>query len=346
MSLVEMQNTINNNEVSSEDRKKTLGNILEEREVQRQAEIASRNEKRRQEKAAHENQDLFSVSFTAESDKIKEDLDRLKASSGNVDPTVVLNDLQNINVEIDLIQKHFNESTSFLPVRSVSHYTNQIKLLQDTAAQIKESLAPTKKFAFRVRKKAKDAVPKLVEPHSSVFDAKDTSQQNAFSVKPLFDSLKECTLSINRDKIDAQDVVLQNISKSHIKILGCPATLHLLNVDSSEILIGPCSTSVFLEKCSNSTIALACQQLRCHSTNSCELYVHITSRGIIEDCENIKIAPYSLTYSDLEKDFCSANLPRDRNNWNKIDDFNWLSKSEKSPNFIFIPESERKSFQV
>ena len=137
-----------------------------------------------------------------------------------------------------------------------------------------------------------------------------------------------------------------NLVKTHFfcRILGSPSTVHLLKVNNSQIMIGPVSTSVFLDKCHNSTIVFACQQLRCHSSSKCNLYVHITARGIIEDCNEIYFGPYTFEYHELEQHFKASNLTREVNNWKRIDDFNWLSKTETSPNFSFIPESQWKQF--
>ena len=37
----------------------------------------------------------------------------------------------------------------------------------------------------------------------------------------------------------------------------------------------------------------------------------------------------------------ASGLDKSRNNWNKIDDFNWLSVTENSPNWTEIDNSER-----
>ena len=37
----------------------------------------------------------------------------------------------------------------------------------------------------------------------------------------------------------------------------------------------------------------------------------------------------------------TSGLDRNKNNWNNIDDFNWLSVNEHSPNWTVIEESKR-----
>jgi len=43
-------------------------------------------------------------------------------------------------------------------------------------------------------------------------------------------------------------------------------------------------------------------QLRIHTTERCDLYVHTVSGPIIEDCSALRFAPYALRYAGLEAD--------------------------------------------
>ena len=69
------------------------------------------------------------------------------------------------------------------------------------------------------------------------------------------------------------------------------------------ILCGPVSSSVFIEDCKDCTFVVACQQLRVHGTVQSLFYLHVTSRAIIEDCQQVSFAPYNLTYPELEQHF-------------------------------------------
>ena len=41
--------------------------------------------------------------------------------------------------------------------------------------------------------------------------------------------------------------------------------------------------SIFIEKCTNCVLVLACQQLRIHEAVDCTFFIHVTSKAIIED---------------------------------------------------------------
>ena len=86
---------------------------------------------------------------------------------------------------------------------------------------------------------------------------------------------------------------------------------------------------------------VACQQLRTHETTESDFYLHVTSKGIIEDCHLTRFAPYKFSYEGSVTDVLESGLSSDVNNWDDIDDFNWLSSDQPSPNWSLIPEEER-----
>ena len=82
------------------------------------------------------------------------------------------------------------------------------------------------------------------------------------------------------------------------------------------------------------------------STTDSKFYLKVTSKGIIEDCKGLQFAPYNLDYSGREDDFSKSGLSPDINNWNDIDDFNWLHSGKQSPNWSLLPEENRQSFDM
>ena len=135
--------TENNNVFSSssaEDRKVHVDKLLAEREALRLAEFAARAEKREQEKANHENLDYFSKTFTQEYNSIVNQLEHLRnqttatsSSSGGVasDENDLISHLQDLASKVELLQKYLNESTSFLPSRTITQFMAQISSLQN-----------------------------------------------------------------------------------------------------------------------------------------------------------------------------------------------------------------------
>ncbi|EMP37461.1 Tubulin-specific chaperone C [Chelonia mydas] len=67
-------------------------------------------------------------------------------------------------------------------------------------------------------------------------------------------------------------------------------------------------------------------QLRTHRTRDARIYVQVTSRAMVEDCSGVRFAPYTWSYPGIEGDYESSGLDRGRNNWNLVDDFDWLGR--------------------
>lgn len=152
-------------------------------------------------------------------------------------------------------------------------------------------------------------------------------------------------LVLDAENVNKNDVLLSDLTRCTVRIYGAPSTLHMVNLKQCTILVGPISSSVFAHDCSACTFAFACQQLRLHSSSNCTIYLHVTSRAIIEDCTKIRVAPYNWSYEDQLSHFNLAGLDPKINNWNCIDDFNWLSSEKSSPNWsVLEPESRLKSW--
>ena len=144
------------------------------------------------------------------------------------------------------------------------------------------------------------------------------------------------------DELHQRDVLLTQLSNCTIKLYGNPNTLRLTKARGCTLLCGPVSTSVFLEDCSDCVLAVACQQLRVHTTKDTRVFLLVTSRAIVEDCTGIQFAPYTWSYPGIDKDFEGSGLDRSKNNWNDVDDFNWLARDVASPNWSILPEEERR----
>uniref|UniRef100_A0A0K8TAQ4 C-CAP/cofactor C-like domain-containing protein n=1 Tax=Lygus hesperus TaxID=30085 RepID=A0A0K8TAQ4_LYGHE len=103
-------------------------------------------------------------------------------------------------------------------------------------------------------------------------------------------------------------------------------------------------TSVMVEHSVNGVFAFPCQQLRVHNTKSTDFHIHVTTRAIIEDTTGVRFGPYRYSYDGLDAHYEESGLDRDRNNWDDIDDFNWLVNNKQSPNWTKIPQEDQELF--
>lgn len=146
--------------------------------------------------------------------------------------------------------------------------------------------------------------------------------------------------SFSYEQLSMKDAVFRDLKNCRLTLEGGANTMHLVSLVDCRILCGPVSTSIFVEKCSDCTFVVACQQLRIHSTTDCDFYLHVTSRAIIEDCERVRFAPFNWKYDGIDEHFKAVNLNINENNWSLVNDFNWLS-TVPSPNWKVIDEEDR-----
>ena len=92
-------------------------------------------------------------------------------------------------------------------------------------------------------------------------------------------------------------------------------------------------STVFVDNCTDCIFQLNCHQLRIHNTVNTTFYIFVTSKAIIEDCNNVIFTPYTFEYPNLKQDLKDFERENEHNYWKEIQDFNWLKENQKSPHF-------------
>lgn len=261
-----------------------------------------------------------------------------------------------IDSDLQKLQSYVNESSYFLASYEIRKAQDAIQEALKQFSSIKSALNPQGKFSFKGKKKEHSAgSSSAIKDNLVVNKTPDAVESKRFATEETLTTLgsgvvvidqKDALLDLDSGKVSGKDVLLMNLMDSKVLIHSVPNTLRLQNLKGCNILAMPVSTSVFVEYCENCTFAVACQQLRVHNTKNCIFYLHVTSRGIIEDCSDIKVAPYCLNENEeaLSGAFELAKLNRGKNNWDSLDDFNWLSPSAPSPNWSVLPVESRRKF--
>lgn len=139
-----------------------------------------------------------------------------------------------------------------------------------------------------------------------------------------------------------KDICFANLQKCTLTLYGSPLALRLEKLESCKVFCGPVSGSVCISDCKNCTFVFPCQQLRVHHTVECQFYLYVTSRAIIEDCHGIGFAPFNWKYDGIESHFKASRLDGMKNNWQQVDDFNWLKTEQQSPNWYTISEQSKQ----
>ncbi|XP_049616105.1 tubulin-specific chaperone C isoform X1 [Syngnathus scovelli] len=312
---------------------------LEKRNKARLEDVERRKEAKENQSDAKENVVYFFSTFNDELAAVEE----LLCACSDADQTAVAQKLDEASSKTVELQKYLNDSMVFLTTYDQRKVQMALQKLQTRLNETREQAMPKKKFGFRGLTKTstatvKDAVVSpSVERSAAQVDGDPDGPQCGIS------NISDMVLVKTAEEINKEDVLLSHLSNCKVRLYGTPSTLHLKHIDRCEILCGPVATSVFVDHCQSSTLAVACQQLRTHNTKDTCVYLHVTSRAIVEDCHGVRFAPYTWSYPNLDEDFGAAELDRSCNNWEQVDDFNWLAVGTPSPNWTVIPEADRKT---
>ncbi|XP_056285904.1 tubulin-specific chaperone C [Pseudoliparis swirei] len=316
---------------------------LQKRHQARAEDAERRKEAKESKSVAEEQGEYFSSSFNTERASIEE----LLSGCPGADRAETARLLEEATAQTLQLQKFLNDSTLFLTQYELRKAQAALQKLLSSLAEAREEALPRKKFAFRARAKATDKAPAAAAPppDAAAPAASGGAQVDgaAESEQCSFSNMDSVCLTKTAEEIQKRDVLMTHLTNCKVRLYGSPSTLHLKHIDNCEILCGPVSSSVFIDHCRNSTLAVPCQQLRTHHTTDTRVYLHITSRAIIEDCHGVSFAPFSWSYPTLEKDFAVSGLDQARNNWSQVDDFNWLAAGTHSPNWSVIPEADRRT---
>lgn len=316
-----------------------IADQLEKRHRERIEQVNAKHELNKQNVAVDENLDYFQETFRNHVSKIENGLDNLKPSSDRIKLT---QEIAVIHEEIQNLQNYLTSSTFFLSNYTIKACQTNINDLKGRIEVTKDTLLAKKKFNFRSKTEAS------ASKSTSTVDAPiKTTTASSCSVSDHYEwtvqNRQHEEITLVPDETNNKDITASKLDSCLLHISGYPSSLQLTHLTNCVILCGPVSRSVFADNCTNCKFVFGCQQLRLHSSHHCDLYMHVTSRAIIEDCNNINVAPYNYTYANLDDDFVKAGLDMTRNNWDNVADFNWLSTDIQSPNWHHITPDQRIS---
>lgn len=236
--------------------------------------------------------------------------------------------------KITELQEFVNDSKAFLPAYNMKKCSNEIKEVTKCYEQMHEKLMPKKKFTFGKRQ-TKSVVKTKVEDKFEPIDKLKVYKEDCGFKNRSNESLK-----LMEDQTFSKDIALDVLNNCNVFICGTPSTVRVSSLSSCKIF-ACASTSIFVENCKDTIFVCASQQLRIHDTVATDFYIYVTSSAIIENCKQLRFAPITLNSPLIKTTFEAANLDESNNNWKVINDFDWLSSYEASPNWCVIPEEER-----
>ncbi|XP_063159058.1 tubulin-specific chaperone C [Candoia aspera] len=315
---------------------------LHQREAERREEAERRRRERDAQSVLEEQSDFFTASFARE----REAIEALLRSEPARGPEAAAEAVSEAARRLQDLQRLLTDSVRFLAPYEVRQAQAALNKLQGELSERRLQLQPKKRFAFtKALRKDPASAPSKASAQQPPQESSTQGQKEAATSAPVnpgcgFSRAEGQALELGPADLLQQDVVLSHLRRCRVQLRGNPNTLLVRDCCGCTILCGPVSTSARVDGCSGCLVALACQQLRTHRTTETSFYVHVTSRAMLEDCSAVRFAPYSWHYAGIDADFEISGLDRSRNNWNQVDDFNWLTKDEASPNWCMIPEKE------
>lgn len=313
-------------------------NIVEDlikRENERQQDVLKKKNEKKLTNAENEQYNYFNVVFDKKCKEIELTLD----STSTLNKSELTIQFDQLFKELNILKKFMADSLMFLRGYDIRISNQRLQELETKIKKLEESLLPKKKFGFKNKKTPKENILKDEVDGNQMIKKNISLQEHFYGFRNNTDE----KLVLERETMYKKDVCLENLNNCTVLLLGTPSTLQLSSLKNCVIISGPVHTSVFAENCTECRLVIACQQLRLHSSKKCDVYLHVTSKAIIEDCSEIKLAPYNFKYKNINDDFASSGLDIETNNWNSIDDFNWLVANKQSPNWCVLEEPARVS---
>ncbi|KAJ2518991.1 hypothetical protein GGI11_002703 [Coemansia sp. RSA 2049] len=143
--------------------------------------------------------------------------------------------------------------------------------------------------------------------------------------------------------VDQTDCELRDISNSVIDLRQASNAIRALNchrLNNSIIVCGPFAGSATVRDSVNCILVLAVRQMRLENSSSIDVYLHCSSRPIIEKSSGIRFAPYppasSMSHQHSSLSAGVSELLALPNMFDAVDDFNWLRR-QHSPNWSINP---------
>lgn len=104
-------------------------------------------------------------------------------------------------------------------------------------------------------------------------------------------------------------------------------TLAIRNISGSLVIAGQVAGPAHVTGVRDSVLVVNARQVRMHECRNVTVYLWCGSHPIIEDCEDVRVAPLPDAFLGRGQNNGAAS-----NQWDNVDDFGWL-KAEASPNW-------------
>jgi len=260
----------------------------------------------------------------------------------------VVDSMNDLSERIQKLQKYLTDSIIFLPSYDIQQSQQAITKLKNDLSDKRTTLMPRKKFAFKSKK-----IVDKPNPSSQSIESTETKATKSGQTEDLptsVDSNERLSGQQSRIICKAAGTLSKDFSIAFLQfctVYLCDKmeAMRINNLSNCNVYVGPVSTSIFIENCTNCCFGLASQQIRIHTSTNCDFYLRVKSNPIIEDSNTVRFAPYNFSYNGILDQLKETALDQETEKWANVEDFNWL-KLQRSPNWSIVPENERKILNI
>lgn len=121
--------------------------------------------------------------------------------------------------------------------------------------------------------------------------------------------------------IDGWDMQLEGCTKCKVLVFDRIGALNGDDCEDCDVIIGPCTTSVFLRNFKRCRIVVACAQFRARGLEDCTILMSAQSRPVIESSRKLSFGCHTLSYPQLPQQMALSGLSPLCNPWYAIHDF-------------------------
>eukprot|EP00698_Gefionella_okellyi_P019128 TRINITY_DN5824_c0_g1_i3.p1 TRINITY_DN5824_c0_g1~~TRINITY_DN5824_c0_g1_i3.p1 ORF type:complete len:298 (+),score=65.57 TRINITY_DN5824_c0_g1_i3:58-951(+) len=267
------------------------------------------HEKRRADNDAQLQFSEFFAEFHRLSQEIKEGLDLLdQIDSASLPPKFA-----DLDTKLTGLSEFFSRLAASLPKYDQRQCQETITRLSGDIKARKAALLPKKGLKFSsLRKRNADsdksgttAADADAERAALLAAATATAAEitsAAASDRENIDGLRNLSEPQLYDDLAGKTVTITNCDGVTIRIAVPVQTVFIRAVRNCTLLIGPASGSAHIQDCENVTLCVACHQLRIHQSRNISVYLHVQSDAAIQDCAQLRVAPYAFNYKTRDAD--------------------------------------------
>ena len=138
-----------------------------------------------------------------------------------------------------------------------------------------------RKEAFNTNRRASDS--DLLSSHAIVV----SEIESEWHIEPALSTKENKQVSAMVTNVKGCIIDISRRTSNEVYV----AKAHVFTAHQSLIICGHISGSTFLSESENCVIVATTRQLRLHNCKNCVIYLHCTSKPVIEGCKGIKFAP-------------------------------------------------------